>query len=119
VTSLHYDSYDNLLSQVCGFKYVRLYAPSETQKLYVHAGGSSGTSAQGNISAVKVEEPDLAAYPLFAEAVYEEAILGPGDVLFIPKVGEQLVQCVKYEQCVKSVQSTVYCVACVGVCVAV
>jgi ribosomal protein L16 Arg81 hydroxylase len=91
VTSLHFDSYDNLLSQVCGFKYVRLYAPSETPKLYVQAGGSGGTSSQGNISRVKVEEPDLEAFPLFAEARYEETILAPGNVLFIPKVSQNLL----------------------------
>ena len=43
-------------------------------------------AAQGNISQVKVEEPDLEAYPLFAQARFEEVILAPGDVLFIPKV---------------------------------
>jgi len=36
-------------------------------------------------SPVRVESPDLSSYPNFAEAEYEEAILGPGDVLYIPR----------------------------------
>lgn len=33
---------------------------------------------------VDVEKPDLDAHPLFKEAPYEECILGPGDLLYIP-----------------------------------
>jgi lysine-specific demethylase 8 len=33
---------------------------------------------------VRVEAPDLAAYPAFAAATYAELVLAPGDVLFIP-----------------------------------
>jgi len=35
VTPLHFDSYDNLLCQVLGFKYVRLYSQSENAYLYL------------------------------------------------------------------------------------
>ncbi len=34
VTALHFDSYDNFLTQVAGYKYVRLYAKSQTRYLY-------------------------------------------------------------------------------------
>ena len=86
VTSLHFDSYDNLLVQVAGFKYVRLYAPSETPKLYVskRKRGKS-TSAQGNVSRIRVEEPDFVQFPLSKDASYTECIMGPGDMLFIPE----------------------------------
>ena len=30
--------------------------------------------------------PDHAKYPRFKEAAYLEAVLGPGDLLFMPKV---------------------------------
>ena len=36
-------------------------------------------------SPVRVEAADLAAYPQFASAAYSEAILEPGDLLYIPK----------------------------------
>ena len=84
VTSLHFDSYDNFLVQVAGYKYVRLYSPDQTPKLYVNRQGR-GTSAQGNISRLRVEEPDFTRFPLAATAQYTECILGPGDMLFIPE----------------------------------
>ena len=43
------------------------------------------TLSQGNVSAVDVEHPDLTSYPLFAGAHHYDVILGPGDVLYIPK----------------------------------
>lgn len=131
VTRCHYDSYNNLLTQVFGYKFVRLYAPSDSKNLYPilkqqqqpspsdsgsvgssaskpgHGGltggdepgsaasssstsASSATTAQGNISAVDVEEPadsavNKAKYPLFANAKHVDCVLGPGDILLIPK----------------------------------
>ena len=38
VTPCHFDSYDNLLGQVAGFKFVRLYAESDSPFLYRSAG---------------------------------------------------------------------------------
>lgn len=105
VSPMHTDPYHNLLAQVVGHKYVRLYAPSESAKLYAFgAGGSSEDAGQevkqeqeqkeeqehdqetmlGNTSQVDVEHPDLLRHPLFAQAEYVETILGPGDVLYIP-----------------------------------
>ena len=84
VTPLHFDSYDNVLTQVCGYKRVRLYAPSQTPLLYPKAAGGGGVDAQGNVSAVDVEAPDLDRFPDFARAKCTEAMLGPGEGLFIP-----------------------------------
>jgi len=88
VTSLHFDSYDNFLTQIFGYKYVRLYAPSESEGLYPiednsEQGGNSITK-QNNISPVDIMNPDLAKYPKFKDASYVECILGPQDMLFIP-----------------------------------
>ena len=83
VTPLHHDSYDNLLTQVVGFKYVRLYEPKETKYLYVSKKGT-GINAQGNVSPIDCESPDSTKYPLVSEATYTEAVLGPGDMLFVP-----------------------------------
>jgi len=103
VTRCHFDSYDNLLTQVWGYKFVRLYAPDQTPKLYpirTPAGGrpelasasasapaDDVTTSQGNISAVNVESPDLSAHPLFASASgsHIDTVLGPGDALYIPR----------------------------------
>eukprot|EP00435_Cladocopium_sp_Y103_P051611 s963_g16.t1 len=57
LTPCHWDSYDNFLSQVQGFKRLILLAPDQHSKLHVaDAADASGTSAQGNISPINVEE---------------------------------------------------------------
>mmetsp|Transcript_3836 Transcript_3836/g.9847 ORF Transcript_3836/g.9847 Transcript_3836/m.9847 type:complete len:435 (-) Transcript_3836:264-1568(-) len=83
-TPLHFDSYDNFLCQVAGYKYVRLYAQRESRRLYVDKESSSSTCKQHNISKVDPENPDFELYPLFNDAEYLDAVLGPGDMLFIP-----------------------------------
>lgn len=83
VTPCHWDSYDNCLAQVQGFKRLLLLAPAQAKHLYVEDGGS-GVSAQGNLSAVDVEAPDLTRFPDFVGAEVLCAELGPGDALFIP-----------------------------------
>ena len=90
--------------QVAGFKYIRLYDASQGDLLYCDGsegapgggdGGNGGDGgggaavssrlrAQRNFSPVNVEAPDLARFPRFAQAQYTEAILGPGDAMYIP-----------------------------------
>jgi lysine-specific demethylase 8 len=81
-TPLHFDSYDNLLVQLVGAKYVRLYGPGETPKLYVAKDKSYGL--QGNMSGVDCEKEDFEAHPLAKNCSYTEVLLLPGDCLFIP-----------------------------------
>jgi lysine-specific demethylase 8 len=59
VTRLHYDTYENLLTQVVGYKYIRLYAPSQTPKLYAIppkigtlVALDAGTSGNGSVPAL-------------------------------------------------------------------
>ncbi|CAO3564236.1 unnamed protein product [Mortierella alpina] len=96
VSPMHTDPYHNLLAQVVGRKYIRLYAPRETPKLYCYGSGSltdaDGTAGEenkeaamlSNTSQVNVEQPDLAQHPLFADAHYVETILEPGELIYIP-----------------------------------
>jgi hypothetical protein len=83
-TPCHFDTYDNLLAQVIGAKYVRCFHPSQTSKLHVIKQSGTSYGSQGNMSAVDCEMEDFSAHPLAKEAAFEETILFPGDVLFIP-----------------------------------
>jgi len=84
VTTLHSDAGENLLCQVAGFKYVRLYALDQTDRLHVRY-VREGTPNVWGTSPVRVEKPDLDAHSQFADATYQETLLKPGDMLYIPK----------------------------------
>jgi hypothetical protein len=83
-TPCHYDSYDNLLVQVVGAKYVRLYHPSETEKLHVMKQSETSYGKQGNISSVDCEFEDYSLHPMAEHAKYSETVLFPGDCIYIP-----------------------------------
>jgi lysine-specific demethylase 8 len=80
VTSLHYDAYENLLTQVRGRKQVTLYAPSDWSKLYPNP----LLSRAPHCFQVDLEVPDEQRFPKLREAQPYVAELGPGDMLFIP-----------------------------------
>ncbi|XP_044037170.1 lysine-specific demethylase 8 isoform X1 [Siniperca chuatsi] len=79
VSPLHQDPQQNFLAQVVGSKYIRVYSPEDTDKLYPHQ-----SQLLHNTSQVEVENPDTERFPEFAKAPYLECVLQPGDVLFIP-----------------------------------
>ena len=89
-TALHFDPKDNLLCQIVGFKYVRLYAAAVTHLIPQETRMRRRMETEmlrsaGNFSLADVESPRLESeYPAFAAAPYTETILGPGDMLFIP-----------------------------------
>jgi len=80
VSPLHNDPYHNLYLQVVGRKYVRIYSISETASLYPMKGERCNTSN------VNVDDPNDKLYPLFKDAPYQEVVLEPGDMLYIPRL---------------------------------
>eukprot|EP00418_Pyrodinium_bahamense_P099474 CAMPEP_0179033678 /NCGR_PEP_ID=MMETSP0796-20121207/12224_1 /TAXON_ID=73915 /ORGANISM="Pyrodinium bahamense, Strain pbaha01" /LENGTH=602 /DNA_ID=CAMNT_0020729937 /DNA_START=67 /DNA_END=1873 /DNA_ORIENTATION=+ len=81
VTSLHSDPQENILCQVAGYKYFRLYGLDQTDKLYPTMIRAKNANAFGT-SPVRVEAPDESAYPAFGGAQFVEGVLEPGDMLF-------------------------------------
>eukprot|EP00879_Flechtneria_rotunda_P012352 GHRR01012899.1.p1 GENE.GHRR01012899.1~~GHRR01012899.1.p1 ORF type:complete len:596 (+),score=223.77 GHRR01012899.1:674-2461(+) len=79
VTPLHQDPEHNLLAQVVGRKYVRLYDPAHSEQLYPHKEGM-----HTNTSQVDVEHPDLVQFPRFGKVPYLDLVLEPGQILYIP-----------------------------------
>ena len=84
VTSLHSDPSDNLLCQVAGYKYFRLYALDQTPKLYATTQRANNTNSFGT-SPIRCELPLPPEHSLAEDAEYVEGILAPGDMLFLPK----------------------------------
>ena len=70
----------DLLCQVVGSKYVRLYAPEHAHRLYAHAAGPHVVSSQ----IIDPDSVDRAKFPLFATATYIDHILREGEALYIP-----------------------------------
>ena len=66
----------NVLCQIRGTKRVLLYPPSDVLHLNIPPGASS--------SNINVFDADLAKHPSLKRAHPREAILQPGDILFIP-----------------------------------
>lgn len=88
VTSFHQDGAGDFLSictffcQIRGRKRALLVSPDQSELMYPVARVDGATR---KASAVDFDAPDLSRFPRFAELVMLEAVVGPGEVLFIPE----------------------------------
>lgn len=89
ISPLHTDPYSNILTQVLGRKYIRLYAPSETPKLFPRGIDENGVD-MSNTSQVDIDDEDLAGlgdegrYEAWRGSQYVEGVLEAGEGLYIP-----------------------------------
>ncbi|WP_002635701.1 cupin-like domain-containing protein [Myxococcus hansupus] len=75
VTPLHHDNMNVLLAQVMGRKHVRLVPSFQRHLVYPR---------HGTFSEVDAALPDPARFPLYGEATVLEAVVEPGEMLFLP-----------------------------------
>eukprot|EP00111_Clytia_hemisphaerica_P005621 TCONS_00016331-protein len=78
VSPLHHDPYQNILAQVMGSKYIRLYS-RDSPHMYANV-----DSILDNTSQVDLENIDQERFPDFHRNVYHECLLNEGEMLFIP-----------------------------------
>ena len=83
VSPTHRDPTHNLLVQVVGSKYVRLYAPSQERAMYLFADPKRANAARADPRAA-LEEAHARRFPEFSRAPFSDAVLEPGDALYIP-----------------------------------
>ncbi|KAF0928036.1 hypothetical protein E2562_037367, partial [Oryza meyeriana var. granulata] len=79
VTPLHHDPHHNILAQVLGRKYIRLYPASISEDLYPHT-----ETMLSNTSQVDLDNIDLKEFPKVENLDFMDCILEEGDLLYIP-----------------------------------
>jgi hypothetical protein len=79
VTRLHCDLANSFLAQVHGRKRVRLFSPSQERAVYALDAFNTYRPCRIDAGA-----PDLSRFPLFADALFVDVIIEPGDLLVIP-----------------------------------
>ncbi|KAM7279350.1 hypothetical protein ACFE04_006484 [Oxalis oulophora] len=79
VTPLHHDPHHNILAQVVGKKYIRLYPASLSEELYPYS-----ETMLCNSSQVDLDNIDEARFPKFQDSEFLDCILEEGEMLYIP-----------------------------------
>lgn len=95
ISPLHVDPYHNMLTQIVGKKYVRLYAPRESARLHPR-GMEEGGIDMGNTSEVDVgvlagwdgteaeKAGEIARFSRVQDVPYVDCVLEEGEALYIP-----------------------------------
>jgi lysine-specific demethylase 8 len=81
VTTMHFDVQRNLSAQISGRKRWLLYPPEQSALLY---SPWEKHSTLVNYSPVNPDAPDLSKHPQFADARAIEAVVNPGEMIFVP-----------------------------------
>ncbi|KAH6821000.1 2-oxoglutarate and oxygenase superfamily protein [Perilla frutescens var. hirtella] len=79
VTPLHHDPHHNILAQVVGKKYIRLYPSFFSEELYPHVETMLSNSSQVDLDDVDEEE-----FPKILDLEFVDCILEEGEMLYIP-----------------------------------
>ncbi|OMO94057.1 hypothetical protein CCACVL1_06209 [Corchorus capsularis] len=79
VTPLHHDPHHNILAQVVGKKYVRLYSSSYSDELYPYSETMLHNSSQVNLDNIDDEE-----FPKVHDLEFLDCVLEEGEMLYIP-----------------------------------
>ncbi|KAF8103924.1 hypothetical protein N665_0182s0031 [Sinapis alba] len=79
VTPLHHDPHHNILAQVVGKKYIRLYPSSLQDELYPYS-----ETMLCNSSQVDLDNIDKNEFPKAVELEFMDCILEEGEMLYIP-----------------------------------
>ncbi|KAG8370901.1 hypothetical protein BUALT_Bualt13G0031600 [Buddleja alternifolia] len=79
VTPLHHDPHHNILAQVVGRKYIRLYPASISEELYPHS-----ETMLSNSSQVDLDNIDDKEFPKVLDLEFVDCILEEGEMLYIP-----------------------------------
>ncbi|XP_010651266.1 lysine-specific demethylase JMJ30 isoform X1 [Vitis vinifera] len=83
VTPLHHDPHHNILAQVVGKKYIRLYPASLSEELYPYTETMLCNSSKFSLK-VDLDNIDEKEFPKVKDLEFQDCILEEGEMLYIP-----------------------------------